>query len=453
MKTKIYLILILSVFIASCSSLQQTAVNDDLYYSPNDDYVAGTDVYANPTYDNNNSKKATTEFDDQITEILEDDSYGDTDTTIYEDKESGNAYDRIMVDNHGEARERRMEAKQSPYYGMTTNYNIYFNDDYRLASMFIGDPFYNVVIAGDRIWVEPYYISSSFGYWGSNYIYAGAHSPWYYSPWSRPFYSYYSPYYYNSYYYNPYYHSYYNPYYYPYSTNNYYMNNPNDNWASSANYSSRRRGLSSMSGSGVSTDNQRIARNPEIYMGRDIKETNTVKSAIDNNRSEGRSVRRTEVTNRRSDDGNINSRRTIRVVNNDNNSRVVRDRNRQEIQERRSAISSSSARTRSNVRSTTNRSSYNANSRTTRYSRPKSVTNTNTVKRSGSGNSNSTYRTNRNTRSNSSGSSRTYTPRRSSGSSGTSGTRSSGTSINRSSGSSSSSGSGSTRSSGSGRRR
>ncbi|MFO7843257.1 MAG: hypothetical protein R6V16_05545 [Bacteroidales bacterium] len=451
MKTKIFLILILSVFIASCSSLQQTAVNDDLYYSPTDDYVASTDVYSNPTYNNNASNETTSEFDDQITEILEDDSYGDTDTTIYEDKESENYYDRVMVDNYSEAREKRMEAKQSPYYGMATNYNIYFNDDYRFASMFIGDPFYNVVIAGDRVWVEPYYISSSFGYWGRSYTYVGVNSPWYYSSWSRPYYSYYSPYYYNSYYSNPYYHSYYNPYYnpyyYPYSVNNYYMDNQNDNWASSANYSSRRRGLSSMSGSGVNTDNQRIARNPEVYMGRDIKQTNTVKSAIDNNRSEGRAARRTEVTNRRSDDGNINSRRTIRVVDNDNNSRVVRE-NRQGVQERRSAISSSSARTRSNVRSTINRSTYNANSRTTRYSRPKSVSNTNTVKRSGSGNSNSTYRTNRNTRSNSSGSSRTYTPRRSSGSSGSSGTRSSGTSISRSSGTSSS-GSSSTRSSGS----
>ena len=449
MKTKIYLILFLSVFIASCSSLQQTAVNDDLYYSPNDDYVAGTDVYANPTYDNNNSKKATTEFDDQITEILEDDSYGDTDTTIYEDKESGNALDRIMVDSYSEAREKRMEAKQSPYYGMTTNYSIYFNDDYRLAKMFIGDPFYNVVIAGDRVWVEPYDISASFGYWGRNYIYVGgATSPWYYSSWSRPYYSYYSPYYYNysPYYYNPYYYN--NPYsyyHYPYS----YYDKPTDNWASSANYSSRRRGLTTMSSLGDNTDNQRIARNPEVYMGRDIKPSSTVKSAINNNRAVGRTTRRSEMSTRRSDEGSIDARRTIRVVdNNNNNSRVVREQNRQGVPERGTSVSNNQVRSRTNVRSESgNRSTYNVNGRSTRYSRPEGSSRTREIRSTGSRNSNSTYRPNRSTRSNSSGSSRSYTPRRSSGSSGSSTTRSSGSSVSRSSGSSS--GSSSTRSSGS----
>jgi hypothetical protein len=443
MKTKIYLILILSVFLASCSSLQQTAVNDDLYYSPDDDYIAGTDVYANPTYDNNNSKSISS-FDKQIEDILADDSVEDT--TIYENKESENAYDRLIVDDYAEAYERRMEAKKSPQYGMNTfNYNFYFNDDYRLASIFWNDPFYNVVIVGDQVWVEPYYISSSFGYWGRNYYYS---SYWYGSPWysswyySMPYYSYYySPYYYsNPYYYNPYYNPYYyNPYYwYPYSS--YY----NDNYASSANYSYRRRGLTTMSSFGDNEDNQRVARNPEIYMGRDIQPASTIKSGIDNNTTDGRAVRRSEVTARRSETGSIDARETIRVVDNNNTRGNITNTNRQDPPKRNTSVSNTE-RTRTYTRSQ-ERSTYNTNRRITRYSRPASTSNTRDIKRSTS--RTSTYTPTRSTRSNSSGSSRSYTPSRSSGSSGSS-VRSSGSSTTRSTGSSTSSGSSSTRSSGS----
>ncbi|MEA2105500.1 MAG: hypothetical protein U9P82_02105 [Bacteroidota bacterium] len=436
MKTKIYLILILSVFLASCSSLQQTAVNDDLYYSPDDDYVAGTDVYANLTYDNNDSK-AISSFDKQIEDILADDSVEDT--TIYENKESENAYDRLIVDDYGEAYDRRLEAKKNPHYGLNTyNYNLYFNDDYRLASMFWNDPFYNVVIVGDQVWVEPYYISSSFRYWGRSYY----NSYWYGSPWysswyySRPYYSYYSPYYYsNPYYYNPYY---YNPYYlYPYSSNYY-----NDNYASSANYSYRRRGLATMSSFGDNEDNRRVARNPEIYMGRDIQPASTVKSGIDNNTTDGRAVRRSEATTRRSETGSIDARETIRVVDNNNSRGNITNTNRQDPPKRNTSVSNTE-RTRTYTRSQ-ERSTYNTNRRTTRYSRPESTSNTREVKRSTSGTS--TYTPTRSTRSNSSGSSRSYTPRRSSGSSGSTSTRSSGSSVSRSG---SSSGSSSTRSSGS----
>ncbi|MFP4023046.1 MAG: hypothetical protein ACLFVR_00865 [Thiohalospira sp.] len=443
MKTKIYLIFIISVFLASCSSLQQTTVNDDLYYSPTDEYVASTDVDANPSYDNNQSISINEEYDQEISDILEDDSKENIDTTIVDNKESENVYDRLIVDDYQEAYNKRLEAKKSPYYGMST-YNIYFNDDYLFASMFFNDPYYNVVIVGDQVWVEPYYISSSFYYWGRPYY----RSSWYYSPWynSYPYYSYYSPYYNSPYYYNPYY----NPYYYPYSVNyNYYYGNQEEQWAGSAYNSYRRRSLGAMSNSGVSANNQRASRNRE-YLGRDITPASSVKSGIDN-MQDGRTVRRTEATSSRRDGNPIDSRETIRIVDN-TDSRVVRGYNRQDPPERRTSVSETSSRTRTYTRSgESNRSTYNATRRTTRYSRPASTSNTNSgVKRSSSGNS--TYTPSRSSRTNNSGSSRSYTPRRSSGSSGSSGTsvRSSGSST-RSSGSSSSSGS--SRSSSSGRRR
>lgn len=154
MKTKIYFFFFLSIVLASCSSLQQTTVNDDIYYSPTDELVTSNDVYANPTYDKNQtifSKK----YDKEISDILEDESKSEIDTVIYED-EYENPYESIVVDNYNEAYQRRLDAKMSPYYGMNNYYNIYFSDDYWYAQAYFNDPFYNVIIVGDQIWVEPY---------------------------------------------------------------------------------------------------------------------------------------------------------------------------------------------------------------------------------------------------------------------------------------------------------
>ena len=72
MKTKLYFLLFTLILFASCSSLQQTAVNDDIYYSPKDEPVgSNVDFYnqlAKAYTATNNLTKAKT-FSDKAKKI------------------------------------------------------------------------------------------------------------------------------------------------------------------------------------------------------------------------------------------------------------------------------------------------------------------------------------------------------------------------------------------------
>ncbi len=416
MKTKTYLIFLLAIIAASCSSLQQSTVNDDIYYSPKDQVIANNKLNVDNLQRNNSSTIFGNNYDQQITDILEDESINEIDTTIVVDDSEINSFKNIIVDDYDEAWERRQNARNSLYYG--SNYLfITTTDAYRYASIYANDPYYNVVIIGDQVWVEPRYISSSFGYWPPRAHYNSLYFGAYYDP----FYYGYSPYYnsyYSSYYYNPYY-SYYNPYKTYYSVNN-------DNYASSSFHSYRQRSLSSTSVRRSTSD--RISRElPETYAGRDVRSSSTVKSGLD------RQAVRQERT-----DGTLSRTRTSNVA----TPRVVTEGTRTRV-----ATSNASNRNYTRPQSTS-RSTYNATSRsTTRYNRPAS---SNANSSSSQGVSRSTYTPNRNatagSRSGSSNNQRTS----SSSSVKSSSNRSSGSSSSvRSSGSSSRSSGSSTRSSGS----
>ena len=184
MKTKFYLILILSIIFASCSSLQQSTVNDDIYYSPKDDVFADNGTYANTSYDKSKSTVFGNDYDEKISEILEDESKEEIDTVIYENNETGNPYYDILVRDRDEAYQKRLDGFSSPYYGMNC-FSVRYSDAYWYASAY--DPyFYNIVIMGDQVWVEPRWISSSFGYWPHRAYYGS-----YYSPYSYGYSSYY----------------------------------------------------------------------------------------------------------------------------------------------------------------------------------------------------------------------------------------------------------------------
>lgn len=418
MKTKIYFIFFLSLLLASCSSLQQSTINDDIYYSPKDELVASNDVNTNPTYDKNKSTDFSNKYDKAISDVLKD-TTKTVDTLIYEDKYE-NPYDRVVVDSYDEAYQRRLDAMQSPYYGMYNNYFIAFSDDYWYAQSYFNDPFYNVVIIGDQVWVEPSWISSSFGYWPSwRYNY----NPYYYS-------SYYNPYYYGSYY-NPYYYgSYGYPYYGYYS---YYKPYHNDNYVGSSFHSYRQRSLAGISGT-RSTFGSSSRGLPETYMGRGIRSSSTVKSGID--RQTSQTVRSGEGRSRPGENNIAPETIRVRETNNTRTGTSSRTYGR----EGQSGTSRSYTRPQQTTRST-----YSSPSRsTTRYNRPES---TRTGSRSSYSGGNSTYSSPK-SGSSRSGSSSTYTPRRSSVSSGSSSVRTSSGSSGSVRSSSGSSGS-STRSSGS----
>lgn len=125
-----------------------------------------------------------------------------------------NGFDAVLADDYASAYARRLYGFSSPTYRMPSSYYDYrYSDAFFYASAY--DPaFYNVMVSGDMVWVEPKYVTSMFGSWGA--VAVPSYS-WYYG-WGSPYSSLWwgNPYRYgwNNYWYS----GYYNPYYwgYPY---------------------------------------------------------------------------------------------------------------------------------------------------------------------------------------------------------------------------------------------
>ena len=138
-------------------------------------------------------------------------------------------YLNVVADDYQSAYARRLYGFQSPTYNMPSSYydmlsssSIYYVTAY--------DPsYYNIMVSGNQVWVEPKYITSMFGSWGATNVTFGIYaSPWnygwsyhvdpfYYSMWGYPRYSWYDWNWnicYNPYYYDWYWSGYYDPYYY-----------------------------------------------------------------------------------------------------------------------------------------------------------------------------------------------------------------------------------------------
>ena len=145
---------------------------------------------------------------------------------VITDDASFNGFDAVLADSYESAYARRLYAFSSPTYRMPSSYYAWrYSDAFFYASAY--DPaFYNVVVSGDMVWVEPKYVTSMFGSWGAAVIpsygwYYGWNDPyhywhrsyrydWYYG-WNNPYYWGWGcgyPYYHNHYYHNHYYHHY-----------------------------------------------------------------------------------------------------------------------------------------------------------------------------------------------------------------------------------------------------
>ena len=95
---------------------------------------------------------------------------------------SSNPYEDIVADTYESAYARRLRGFESPTYRMPSSYyNFRYGGSFTYATAY--DPaFYNIIISGDQVWVEPKYITSMFGTWGGS-VYV---DPWYYG-WTRPY--------------------------------------------------------------------------------------------------------------------------------------------------------------------------------------------------------------------------------------------------------------------------
>ena len=98
-----------------------------------------------------------------------------------------NPYQSILADDYESAYARRLRGFESPTYRMPSSYiNARYSSAFTYASAY--DPaFYNVIVMGDEVWVEPKYITSMFGSWGTSVVLL---DPWYYGwnwPWGLSF--------------------------------------------------------------------------------------------------------------------------------------------------------------------------------------------------------------------------------------------------------------------------
>ncbi len=104
---------------------------------------------------------------------------------------SQKSYSSVLADTYESAYARRLRGFRSPTYRMPSSYyNFRYGDSFHYVSAY--DPaFYNIVISGDEVWVEPKYITSMFGTWGGT-VYAGWNIGWSFGPsywWNYPYYN------------------------------------------------------------------------------------------------------------------------------------------------------------------------------------------------------------------------------------------------------------------------
>ena len=138
------------------------------------------------------------------------------------DDSAFNGYNAVLADSYESAYARRLYGFSSPTYRMPSSYySLRYSDAFHYASAY--DPaFYNIMISGDMVWVEPKYITSMFGSWGAMAVptygwYYGWNDPYFYwgSPyrydWRWNFYYGYNPYWGWGYPYYPHYHHHHHP--------------------------------------------------------------------------------------------------------------------------------------------------------------------------------------------------------------------------------------------------
>ena len=95
----------------------------------------------------------------------------------YEATAAENPYEEVLAETYESAYARRLRGFESPTYRMPSSYyDFRYGNSFNYVSAY--DPaFYNVMVMGDQVWVEPKYITAMFGSWGRPSIYV---DPWYY---------------------------------------------------------------------------------------------------------------------------------------------------------------------------------------------------------------------------------------------------------------------------------
>jgi len=383
MKTKLRIVgvTLAGIILTSCSSSMHmsssTTPADDIYYTPsNTSNLASTSTLKQESTVDDNTQNIS---ESKYAMLEKKYSYASVSDTVKSDTlvakvDNRNPYESILSNSYKESYERRLRGMEDPKYGIE-DFTVRYSDAYWLAQSY--DPsLYHIVIMGDQVWVEPWYISTMFNWPHSHFSFGFAYgyNNWAWNPWYYDYY--YSPFYWSSSWvgYNPYWYGGY-PYY-----NNYYIND-NDNYyyghrsGGTSNYTTNRR-------TGTSIENQIISSRRR---GGITTQNNTFVNSRNRNTNQNGIVTRNTITNQevthRGGNRNLDLN-TTRLRNNDGNT----------------------TRTTTNMTEPTRRNNYNT------YQRPRSTnneeynrsttrnrnTNTNATSRDNTRNP-STIRDNRNT--------------------------------------------------------
>ena len=230
MKVNMLLLALVTLLLSGCTSAfySSSSVSDDLYALHNRTEIARRQqAEAEARKAEAEARKA--EWEAMIAEAAA--------TSTQKSYLSGSrteSYQSVLADDYQSAYARRLRGMESPTYRMPSSYmDARYSSTFHYVSAY--DPaFYNVMVMGDQVWVEPKYVTAMFGTWGM----PSYSSAWYWNRWTTPWwmpsysigiggwgwnigFSWYDPWFYDWYnpWYGPYYgwyRPYYNPYYYPY---------------------------------------------------------------------------------------------------------------------------------------------------------------------------------------------------------------------------------------------
>lgn len=166
---RITIVAFIGVMAASCSSSMQmsrsSSGSDDVFYTPGKSSVVVVNQQQPEKQVKTDDKF--TNLDKKYTEILA--KSEDVDTVIYKSEEKYNPYESVLSDSYEESYERRLRGRSSITYRLHT-IRPYYSDAYWYAQAY--DPYYyNVIVMGDEVWVEPFYVSAMFGWHRPHYSY------------------------------------------------------------------------------------------------------------------------------------------------------------------------------------------------------------------------------------------------------------------------------------------
>ena len=148
--------LILAAGLAGCSSAYYASsgyANDDLY-SLHDKTAIARKQQAKAEAEKAAAEARRAEWEARIAEA----QAAAAENQYYE--YSSNPYEDIVADTYESAYARRLRGFESPTYRMPSSYyNFRYGGSFTYATAY--DPaFYNIIISGDQVWVEPKYITS-----------------------------------------------------------------------------------------------------------------------------------------------------------------------------------------------------------------------------------------------------------------------------------------------------